>query len=75
MRMSKLNTEIESHLMRVYEQYTAKKLTYLEEVQLFQDLVDSGLYLQLGGEVIEQARNYIRREVIKPAFQLNIYED
>ena len=75
MRMNKLNPDIETHLMRVYGQYTEKKLTYVEEVQLFQDLVDSGLYLQLGGEVIEQARYLIRREVIKPAFQLNLYED
>lgn len=77
MRMQKISPEIETYLMRVYGQYLQKKLTYNEEVQLFQDLVDSGLYLQMDEEVISFARRLIEVGLIEPAisFEKQFYEN
>lgn len=73
MRMQKISPEIKNYLMRVYGQYLDKKLTYNEEVQLFQDLVDSGLYLQMGDEVISFAKRLIEVGLIEPAIQFETF--
>lgn len=77
MRMQKISPEIQNYLMRVYGQYLQKKLTYNEEVQLFQDLVDSGLYLQMDEEVISFAKRLIATGLIEPAihFETFTYEN
>lgn len=71
MRFKKLDSAAEKYLLRVYGQYLQKKLTFNEEVQLFQDLVDTGLYLQMGEETISFVRRLVSVNLIKPAVVLN----
>ncbi len=46
MRMEALTPAIKMYLERVLEQYHQGKLTPTEETSLFQDIYDSGMYIQ-----------------------------
>ncbi len=49
--MNKLTPAIKEYLIKMYGLYESNKLTYGEEKQLFQDLLDSGLCWQMGPQV------------------------
>lgn len=62
------NPQIENYLRRVLAQYQEGKLTYHEEIQFFQDLLDSGIYLELGEDIIEMTHHLIDEEIIYSPF-------
>ena len=46
-RFNSYNDEIKAYLIKQYDLYQQKKLTYNEEVQFFQDMLDSGLIFNM----------------------------
>jgi hypothetical protein len=65
MRMKKLTPQIRQYLIKVYGQYEEGKLSYPEQVQLFQDLWDTGLVFDMGPEVLMFAQRLLRVNLIK----------
>lgn len=65
MRMNTLTPEIKQHLIKIYGQYEEGKLTFPEEVQLFQDLWDTGLVFDMGPEVLMFAQRLLNVNLIK----------
>lgn len=65
MRINKLTPEIQKYLLNMYGQYEAGKLSYPEQVQLFQDLLDSGLVFQMGPEVLMFTQRLLNVNLIK----------
>lgn len=60
------SVETKNYIVRLLKQYYQEKLTEGEEIQLFQDLADSGLGWQMGAELAERTNYFIAAKVIKP---------
>lgn len=65
MKMKTLTPAIEQYLKRMYCLYEEGKLTYREQVQLFQDLLDSGMVFQMGPEVMHFTKRLLRAKLIE----------
>lgn len=60
------SVETKNYIVRLLKQYYQEKLTEGEEIQLFQDLADSGLGWQMGSDLAEMTNYFIAAKVIKP---------
>ena len=65
-----LNEQTKMYMDRMICQREEKKLTANEEVQLFQDLYDSGYLYNLGDEYKEFAQRMIRVGLLKIKLEL-----
>lgn len=59
------STQAESYLIKNVKRFFEYKLTEVEEIQLFQDLADTGLAWQLGPEISLLTGQLINTKVIK----------
>lgn len=65
MKMTSLTPAIKTHLLRVFAQFQEGRLTQGEEIQLMQDLYDSGLYIQMTPDVKVLIRNLLAKGKIQ----------
>ena len=65
MRIKKLTPAIRQYLIKVYAQYEEGKLSYNEQIGLFQDLWDSGMVFEMGPEVLMFAQRLLRVNLIQ----------
>jgi hypothetical protein len=63
-RFKELNPQTEKYLIRMYCLYEEKKLTYREQVQLFQDLLDTGMVFKMGPEVMNFTQRLLNVKLI-----------
>lgn len=65
MKMTTVTPAIKAHLLRVFAQFEEGRLTEGEQIQLMQDLYDSGMFIQMSIEVRVMIRNLIKAKKIK----------
>lgn len=65
MRMTELNPNIKNYLMRVFEQYQQGKLTRQEELSFLQDVLDSGLHVQMEADIRLKIRRLIEVNLLQ----------
>jgi hypothetical protein len=63
--MKTLTPAIKTYLLRVYAQFEEGKLTPAEETSLFQDIYDSGLFLEMNPAVKILIQNLIKQNRIQ----------
>ena len=65
MRIQTLTPAVRNYLIKVFAQYEEGKLSYPEQVQLFQDLWDSGMVFEMGPDVLMFAQRLLRVNLIQ----------
>ncbi len=74
MRFQKFSPEAQVYLDRMIDLYQSKKLTHFETTQLFQDLVDTGYYLQLDEHIKRFAKELLASKIIVAPMRIH-HED